>query len=78
MGKDTWEHALCDGEDYELVFATDREIDESKFIQEWKEVFETPITRIARVGDAQPEFALVLNRGAEGLQVFEKGGYEHF
>lgn len=41
-GRPAWVHALTDGEDYELLFAT-RDVDELTFVQRWHRRFDTPL-----------------------------------
>ncbi|WP_404420235.1 thiamine-monophosphate kinase [Nibricoccus sp. IMCC34717] len=45
-GRTALEHALCDGEDYELVFAVDRRADLAELMRAWRRRFETPLTEI--------------------------------
>lgn len=42
--------ALCDGEDYELLFTLHHSIEEAQFKADWKQLFpETPLTQIGRI-----------------------------
>jgi thiamine-monophosphate kinase len=41
-GRPSWMHAVCDGEDYELLFAI-RGVDELAFTHRWHRRFRTPL-----------------------------------
>jgi thiamine-monophosphate kinase len=54
-GRTALEHALCDGEDYELVLAVDRRANVERLVRAWGRRFETPLVEIgtfARRGHA--------------------------
>ncbi|MDR1789847.1 MAG: thiamine-phosphate kinase, partial [Opitutaceae bacterium] len=63
-------HALCDGEDYELLFALDGRADAARFETAWRRRF--PKLRLSRVG----VFAARTPAGFVNLGTFH--GYEHF
>jgi len=42
-GRAAWEHALIDGEDYELLFVVRRQTDPGKFLQRWARRFRLPL-----------------------------------
>ena len=68
------EHALYDGEDYELLFTVpaDRQ---SAFESSWADTFDLPCTRIGQIlGERGP---IVLVDG-DRRSPLEGGGYEHF
>ena len=74
-GKTPTEHAWSDGEDYELLFALDSEIEAESFIEDWSREFELPLTCIGRVVDEKEQFKVVDQTG----EVWKAGrGYEHF
>lgn len=62
------EHALSDGEDFELLFTLDARSDHAKFEAAWRKQFRTRLTRIGR-------FTRTLASGALPLGDFH--GYEH-
>jgi thiamine-monophosphate kinase len=65
-------HALCDGEDYELVFALAKTADHAAFEQGWRRAF--PRTRLTRIG----QFAPSKKFPASALRLERLVGYEHF
>lgn len=71
------EHALMDGEDYELLFTLDSAIGIDDFLTRWKQSFSTPVTCIGSIGrlSSEPE-KRVQYRGA--FKNFKGRGYEHF
>lgn len=72
------EHALCDGEDYELVFALDRDSDCEAFSVAWAERFATPLTCMGSVVEQVGNFMLCVKDETGAWQPFGKQGYEHF
>jgi thiamine-monophosphate kinase len=42
-GRAGWEHALMDGEDYELLFVVRRHTDPARFLQRWSRRFDLPL-----------------------------------
>ena len=65
-------HALCDGEDYELVFALAKAADRAAFEKTWRRAF--PRTRLTRIG----QFFRAKNLPANALRLEQFAGYEHF
>jgi len=73
------EHAFCDGEDYELLFTTSRQEEDSKLEQRWEEEFpNVQLTKIGTIGpytggstyvDAVTEEALPWQKGFEHLSI---------
>lgn len=63
--------ALCDGEDYELLFAVDRRADHDALARAWRRAF--PRTRLSRIGELVAHDALPA--GAIDLRAYH--GYEH-
>lgn len=76
-GKTPLIHALSDGEDYELLFAVDKETPIEGFTERWQAVFpELPLRCIGQfVPEGQNSPLINLNTG-ESLSGL--GGYEHF
>ena len=70
-GKPALHHALCDGEDYELLFAVDS--DDARQLANVDP--EIPVTIIGRVTPPQGECVLVDDHGH--IQVWPKGGWEY-
>ncbi|MGC8624941.1 MAG: thiamine-phosphate kinase [Phycisphaerae bacterium] len=64
-------HALCDGEDYELLFAVDS--DDARQLTHFDR--DTPISIIGRVTAANGELVLVDEKGK--TQAWPKGGWEY-
>jgi thiamine-monophosphate kinase len=64
-------HALCDGEDYELVFALARTADHAAFEKTWRRAF--PRTRLTRIGQFVNAGKLPVN----ALNLDDYHGYEH-
>lgn len=50
-GKPAWQHALCDGEDYELAFAIGANAALEAFQAAWNDAFQTPLQQIGTVAD---------------------------
>ena len=49
-GRQALEHAVCDGEDYELLFTFDAHVNPSKFEENWRQQFPyTPLTCIGSI-----------------------------
>jgi len=67
-GRPTLDHALSDGEDFELLFTVAARANHSKFEAAWRRKFSTPLACIGR-------FTRVLEPGALTLHDFQ--GYEH-
>jgi thiamine-monophosphate kinase len=69
------EHALNDGEDFELLFTIDIE-DETAFLNEWQSSFETKCTKIGNITDVVDEVELVEESGEKTLLLSR--GFGHF
>ena len=77
-GKSPLWHAFNDGEDYELLFTVQSDLEKERFVQDWQKEFNTAVTCIGRLelsgknkgGDVQ----LTSSSSKEELL----GGYEHF
>jgi thiamine-monophosphate kinase len=69
------EHALRDGEDYELLFSIPH-TQSSKFLREWRKVFSTPCTLIGEVTDRKGKIEYLGESGK--IQQHTIKGYEHF
>lgn len=50
-GRTAWEHALMDGEDYELLFVVRRHTDPEKFVRRWSRRFQLPLRHLGRFAD---------------------------
>ena len=76
-GGNAIEHALTDGEDYELVFTLDPSCISSDFLHEWNAEFDIPITRIgvlfAKTDTTQEQIGYIGD-----LTELKSKGYEHF
>jgi thiamine-monophosphate kinase len=70
--KSPLDHALSDGEDYELVFALARTTDRTAFEKSWRRAF--PRTRLTRLG----QFVRARDLPAGALRLEKFAGYEHF
>lgn len=69
------EHALFDGEDFELLFTVSSE-KQKVFESSWKDVFELPCTAIGRITD-QPG-GIMLADASGKTKSLRDAGYEHF
>lgn len=74
-GRTPVEHALFDGEDFELVFTVAPE-KQAAFESSWQDTFELPCARIGRITASSGRLDLLDGRG--GRQALANGGYEHF
>ena len=74
-GRTPIEHALHDGEDYELLFTVPR-VKTVEFESAWNAVFTLPATRIGSITDRVGKVCCVDAKGAP-VRV-RNGGYEHF
>ncbi|MDX2187212.1 MAG: thiamine-phosphate kinase [Opitutaceae bacterium] len=70
-GRKPWQHALGDGEDYELVFSVDSKANLEEFTAMWRRRFRLPVTCIGRFVQAGK-----LPKGA--INALQEKGYEHF
>ncbi len=71
-GRPAWEHALCDGEDFELLFACSPAAAEAL---EASPPFETRLSRVGRVLPAEQGLVLITPDRSRGP--LELSGYEH-
>lgn len=69
------EHALFDGEDFELLFTVSSE-KQKVFESSWKDVFELPCTAIGRITDRPG--GIMLADAAGKTKSLKDAGYEHF
>jgi thiamine-monophosphate kinase len=69
------EHALFDGEDFELLFTVSSE-KQQMFESSWKDVFELPCTAIGRITKRPGGIMLVDKAGKK--KSLKDAGYEHF
>jgi thiamine-monophosphate kinase len=74
-GRPAWQHALCDGEDFELLFAV-RGRRAAAFERAWQRQFRLTCTRIGAVTPRQGRVEIEDEKGAVRLQ--KARGYEHF
>ena len=64
-------HALCDGEDYELLIVVDAQTDRVRFERDWKKRF--PKVKLSHIG----HFSRRNHLPAEALPLGDYRGYEH-
>jgi len=76
-GKPALEHALCDGEDYELLLIVDEEVDPLLMLEEWARTQDISLTLIGRIAEADEKSAGALLDAASG-QVIEGRAFQHF
>lgn len=76
-GKPALEHALCDGEDYELLMILDAEVDPQLLLDEWARTQKTPITLIGQIAEADEAQAGKLLDAASG-KALEGQAFQHF
>lgn len=67
----TLRQALCEGEDYELVFTLSAQADPASFLRRWRRRF--PRTRISRIG----QFCAADEFPPHALTLADYHGYEH-
>jgi thiamine-monophosphate kinase len=70
-GRPPLHHALCDGEDYELVFAVAGRADRPAFARAWRRAF--PRTRLTCIG----RFARLTDKTPDSPDLTTLHGYEH-
>lgn len=70
-----WEHALTDGEDFELIF-TIPAAKAARFIADWAATFNTRCTRIGEIKKGRPD--LWLRKDGKKPTRWGARGYEHF
>ncbi|WP_309380025.1 thiamine-phosphate kinase [Cerasicoccus frondis] len=76
-GKSALEHALCDGEDYELLIILDREVDPALMIGEWAKAHDIPLTLIGTLAEASDDQNRKLLNAATG-QLIDLSAFQHF
>ncbi|TFH16283.1 MAG: thiamine-phosphate kinase [Lentisphaerales bacterium] len=74
-GRSATEHALCDGEDYELLFTVPEE-KADKFEKAWRSAFEVKVSRIGTVTGQAGSIDYVDTDGS--IVNIRNKGYEHF
>jgi thiamine-monophosphate kinase len=76
-GKPALQHAFCDGEDYELLFALSKETDCAAFEARWKMMFEAlPLSRIGAIVAQDPAGKFIESEGGQVIPWTQ--GYEHW
>ncbi len=75
-GKSALQHAINDGEDYELLFALAPSTDSAAFEAEWRKTFETTLSKIGSVIKRAPNEPVLSFSGTN--QSIKSSGYEHF
>lgn len=76
-GKTPLEHALCDGEDYELLVILDSEVDPELMIGEWQQKHDAPLSLIGRIAEAADGQNRALLDAATG-EIIQCTAFEHF
>jgi len=77
-GKPGWHHAVCDGEDYELLLTTVPEAAES-LITAWQQYFpDLPLTCVGRVDSQEEAETPRLYWAGNPRQPFVEHGFQHF
>ncbi|MCC5790118.1 MAG: thiamine-monophosphate kinase [Opitutales bacterium] len=76
-GKSALHHAFNDGEDYELLFSTEGNLDIEEFTREWQKIFSTPISNIGKVlpGNESNQSKPFIFR--QKIESSDWKGYEH-
>jgi thiamine-monophosphate kinase len=74
-GRSPLEHALCDGEDFELLFTVPAE-KRGAFESSWAEAFRLPVTFVGRITSRRGKLDLPGVNGRTGRAPMR--GYEHF
>jgi thiamine-monophosphate kinase len=77
-GQSALQHALTDGEDYELLFACDRNTETQVIRQEWEKRFSSPLHLVGTVGPCNPEGKTRWSGPDFGENLAAFQGYEHF
>ncbi len=76
-GRAPQEHAFCDGEDYEVLFAVDGKLIPAAFEAQWRERFSTPLTCIGKIDtDVSGAGGRMLINTATGEELVF-AGFEH-
>jgi len=78
-GRTVLNHALADGEDYELLFALDGKMDAKAFEQNWRKAMKTSLTKIGVITSAVDVKQPGQLRDSSGRPLLPPGvhGYEH-
>lgn len=78
-GRPTIQHALIDGEDYELLFALNSREDSASFEEKWRKTFKTRLTRIGTIITAADKMRYRHLRSPTGLLLLppRAHGFEH-
>ena len=69
------EHALYDGEDFELLFTLSADA-ETEFMTSWNKTFDLPCTRIGKITDKKDIIECIDNNGTASK--LKSRGYEHY
>jgi thiamine-monophosphate kinase len=69
-GRSPLDHALSDGEDYELLFTVAKNADRTDFERAWRQRFKTPLACLGR-------FVRLGQRTAKTIDLSQYHGYEH-
>lgn len=77
-GKTPLAHALCDGEDYELLFTLNGQLPVKRFLAAWKESFETPITPIGQIVNAESGHSGKILDARSGEPIEFGDGFSHW
>lgn len=76
-GKTAVEHALTDGEDYELLFTIAHSVSSNSFMRQWKEFSDLPVTQIGKLIELDDPTQSKIRYIGSALDG-ESEGYEHF
>lgn len=77
-GRTIMEHALSDGEDYELVFTVSHKTTPDAFMQRWNETFKEPLYHIGQmIEPKEPALQKQLLDARTGAPIEGQGGFEH-
>ncbi len=76
-GKTAIEHALTDGEDYELLFTIAHSVSPNSFIKQWQEFSDLPVTQIGKLIESEDPTQSKIRYIGSGIGG-ESEGYEHF
>ncbi len=71
-------HAVSDGEDYELLFTVDNEINKKEFFEKWQSIFKTRLTYLGILKSADKKFENKIIDFETGNPIQWEKGYEHF
>lgn len=76
-GRSPLDHALCDGEDHELLIAVAKDADLKELLKSWSQQFAIPLTLIGRLRHRAPEADGPLLLGLPAGMNHALHGYEH-